>query len=84
MEEKKRIKPVNPVKFYLICGIPFYILLTLKLTGVLSCSWWWITLPVWLPLLLFAFAFAAVSFFATFMLWRAGKGKYRKKRETRY
>ena len=80
----KKLKPVNPVKFYLIAGIPFYILLTLKLMSVLSCSWWWITLPVWLPLLLFALAFAAVSFFATFMLWRAGKGKYRKKRETRY
>lgn len=76
----KKIKPVNPVKFYLIAGIPFYILLTLKLTGVFSCSWWWITLPVWLPLLLFALAFAVVSFVATIMLWRARKGKNRKKR----
>ena len=77
----KKIKPVNPVKFYLIAGIPFYILLTLKLTGVLSCSWWWITLPVWLPLLLFLLVVAA--FFA-FMLWPARKGKYRKKRRTLY
>ena len=80
----KKLKPVSPVKFYLIAGIPFCILLTLKLTGVLSCSWWWITLPVWLPLLLLALAFAAVSFFATFMLWRAGKGMHRMKRKTRY
>ena len=80
----KKLKPVNPVKFYLIAGIPFYLLLTLKLTGVLSCSWWWITLPVWLPLLLLALAFAVVSFFATFMLLRARKGKYRKKRRTLY
>ena len=80
----KKLKPVSPVKFYLIAGIPFYILLTLKLAGVLSCSWWWITLPVWLPLLLFALAFAVVSFFAIFMLWRARKGKHRKIRRTRY
>lgn len=79
-----KLKPVSPVKFYLIAGIPFYILLTLKLAGVFSCSWWWITLPVWLPLLLLALAFAAVSFFATFMLLRARKGKHRMKRKTRY
>ena len=78
------MKPISHVKLYIVCGIPFYILLTLKLIGVLSCSWWWITLPVWLPLLLFALAFAVVSFLATFMLWRARKGKYRMKRKTRY
>jgi hypothetical protein len=43
----------------------------------LSCSWWWITLPVWLPLLLFLLVVAA--FFA-FILWPARKGTYRKKR----
>lgn len=77
----KKLKPVSPVKFYLIAGIPFYILLTLKLMGVLSCSWWWITLPIWLPLVLFALL--AVTF-CVFMLWPARKGKYRKKRRMPY
>ena len=78
----KKLKPVSPVKFYLIAGIPFYILLTLKLTGVLSCSWWWIALPIWLPLVLFALL--AVTF-CVFMLWpTANKGKYRIKRRTPY
>lgn len=72
----KRKQPVNPVKFYLLGGIPFYILLALKLFGVVSWSWWWITLPVWLPLLLLTLA--VVAFF-TFILQPVGKGKYRKK-----
>lgn len=46
----KQIKPINPWKFYLVCGTPFFVLLALKLTGAVSWSWWWITLPVWLPL----------------------------------
>lgn len=78
----QKLKSVNPVKFYLLGGIPFYILLTLKLTGVVQWSWWWITLPIWLPLVLFALL-AVV--FCVFMLWStANKGKYRMKYKTRY
>lgn len=78
----KKLKPVSPVKFYLIAGIPFYILLTLKLAGVLSCSWWWITMPIWLPLVLFALLAVA---FCVFMFWpTANKGKYRMKHKTQY
>lgn len=74
MENVKKVFPVNPIKFYLLGGIPFYILLTLKLTGVVQWSWWWITLPVWLPM--FFVVFAAVAF-CVFMLWPINKGKYR-------
>lgn len=78
----QKLKPVNPVKFYLIGGIPFYILLTLKLTGVVQWSWWWISLPIWLPLVLFALLAVA---FCVFMLWAtANKGKCRTKGKTRY
>ena len=78
----QKLKPVNPVKFYLIGGIPFYILLTLKLTGVVAWSWWWITLPIWLPLVLFALLVVA---FCVFMLWpTTNKCKYRTKGKTRY
>lgn len=72
----QKLKPVNPVKFYLLGGIPFYILLTLKLTGVVQWSWWWITLPIWLPLILFALLAVA---FCVLMLLQMGKGKYRRK-----
>jgi len=37
-------------------GVTFLILMTLKLAGVASMigvSWWWVTLPLWGPVLLF-------------------------------
>lgn len=36
-----------------IWGLVFLVFLVLKLTGNLQWSWWWITSPLWLPLLLF-------------------------------
>lgn len=30
-------------------GLLFIIFLVLKLTGVLHWSWWWVTSPLWLP-----------------------------------
>ncbi|MCP3811582.1 hypothetical protein NLX62_04455 [Mycobacteriaceae bacterium Msp059] len=27
----------------------FIVFLTLKLTGVIAWSWWWITAPLWIP-----------------------------------
>jgi hypothetical protein len=29
--------------------ILFFIFLTLKLTGTIDWSWWWVTSPLWLP-----------------------------------
>jgi hypothetical protein len=31
----------------------FIVFLVLKLTGVVSWSWWWITCPLWIPLGIF-------------------------------
>lgn len=28
----------------------FVVFLTLKLTGVIDWSWWWVTAPIWIPL----------------------------------
>lgn len=28
-------------------GLLFLVLLTLKLTGVITWSWWWVTAPLW-------------------------------------
>jgi len=33
-----------------ILPIMFLIFLTLKLTGVIAWSWWWVTAPLWMPL----------------------------------
>jgi len=32
-----------------ILPIMFLIFLTLKLTGVIAWSWWWVTAPLWMP-----------------------------------
>jgi hypothetical protein len=33
-----------------ICGATFLVFLVLKLIGVISWSWWWITAPLWAPI----------------------------------
>ncbi len=35
-----------------ILTILFVVLLVLKLTGNIDWSWWWVTSPLWLPLVL--------------------------------
>lgn len=31
-------------------GLLFLVFLTLKLCGVIDWSWWWVTAPLWVPL----------------------------------
>jgi hypothetical protein len=38
----------------------FLIFLTLKLCKVISWSWWWVTSPLWLPLVLTLIVFGIV------------------------
>ena len=33
-----------------ITTILFVVFLVLKLTGVISWSWWWVTAPLWIPI----------------------------------
>lgn len=33
--------------------ILFVVFLVLKLTGVITWSWWWVTAPLWIPFALF-------------------------------
>lgn len=73
----KHLKHVNLVKFYLLGGIPFYVLFALKLFGVVSWSWWWITMPVWLPLAFFTLLAVA---FLTFVLRPVSKDERRRMR----
>lgn len=42
--------------------ILFLIFMILKLCGVISWSWWWITAPIWIPI---AIIFAGVIFIST-------------------
>ncbi len=32
------------------CGLLTIVFITLKLTGYLSWSWWWVLSPLWLPI----------------------------------
>ena len=42
----------------------FLIFLVLKLTGVVDWSWWIVTIPLWLPFLVFVAVFIFVFFIA--------------------
>lgn len=35
------------------CGLLFIVFLILKLCGVITWSWWWVTAPLWMPVALF-------------------------------
>jgi len=39
----------------------FLIFLVLKLIGVIAWSWWWITAPLWIPILILLLVFAIVA-----------------------
>jgi len=41
-------------------GLLFLVFLVLKLTGHIGWSWWWVTAPLWAPLVV-VFAIAAVG-----------------------
>jgi hypothetical protein len=45
-----------------LSAIVFIVLLTLKLSGVIDWSWWWITLPIWwmIPVILLVIIFALI------------------------
>lgn len=45
--------------------VVFAVFLTLKLTGYIDWSWWWVTAPLWIP---FAVAAAFMALFALFCL----------------
>lgn len=32
-----------------LCTVLFIVFLTLKLTGNIDWSWWWVTAPLWIP-----------------------------------
>jgi hypothetical protein len=44
--------------------IIFVVFLTLKLSGIIDWSWWWITSPLWLPFALVLVVIGIISIFA--------------------
>lgn len=55
-------------------SVLFVIFLTLKLTGTIAWSWWWVTAPLWIPFGLAGIVFALLGIVA---LWEH-KDKQRK------
>lgn len=39
----------------------FIVFLTLKLTGVIAWSWWWVFAPVWVPLVVIVACLALIG-----------------------
>jgi hypothetical protein len=51
----------------------FLIFLILKLTGNISWSWWWVTSPLWIPLLLVLSIMALIFIFGLVYIATTGK-----------
>lgn len=49
-----------------ISGLLGVLFVALKLTGVISWSWWWVTAPFWIPVAIFLLIVAVVCLFAVF------------------
>lgn len=48
-------------------GAIFIVFLVLKLTGTIDWSWWWITAPIWAPIVLSVIAIAIYVVYAVCM-----------------
>jgi hypothetical protein len=59
----------------MIGGIIFVVFLVLKLLGILTWSWWWITAPLWIGFIIEAVIFPAIggSILGIAWLWEKGK-----------
>ena len=51
-------------------GLLFIAFLVLKLTGVISWSWWWVTAPLWIP---FGIGVAILLIVAPILIYRVLK-----------
>lgn len=51
--------PSTPTSGVGLSGLTFITFLVLKLTNVITWSWWWVTAPLWAPLLFVVLILAA-------------------------
>jgi hypothetical protein len=49
---------INGVGF---SSLLFLLFLALKLTNYITWSWWWVTAPLWVPLVIFLLVLAAIA-----------------------
>jgi len=54
-------------------GLLAIVFITLKLTGYIAWSWWWVLAPLWMPLTVFLGIFALIFLFAFAWAWVTGK-----------
>lgn len=47
-----------------LTGFMFLIFLVLKLMGVISWSWWWVTAPLWIPAIIVLLVISSCIFIA--------------------
>lgn len=59
-KDNKQIQ-AGGINFFGLLAIVF---ITLKLTGYISWSWWWVLAPLWMPLPVLLVIFAIVFLFA--------------------
>jgi hypothetical protein len=52
--------------------ILFLIFMTLKLTGHITWSWWWVTAPLWIPISA-AVLIMGIAFLIAFILYKNKK-----------
>ena len=53
-----------------LTGLLFLAFLVLKLTKVITWSWWWVTAPLWAPI-----ALLLVGLFVFLLIWLVSKSK---------
>lgn len=54
-----------------LTGVLFVVFLVLKLTGNIDWSWWWVTSPLWIPILLLL-SIVIISLFVLTILVKFG------------
>jgi hypothetical protein len=66
---EKQITPINSG----ILTMMFAVFVTLKLTGNIDWSWWWVTSPLWLPVAILFFVLGVLLMWGIIMLYSRGK-----------
>jgi hypothetical protein len=54
-----------------LTGVLFVVFLVLKLTGNIDWSWWWVTSPIWIPILILL-SIVIISLFVLTILVKFG------------
>jgi hypothetical protein len=54
-------------------GLLAIVFITLKLTGYIAWSWWWVLAPLWMPLTVLLGIFALIFLFAFVYAWLTEK-----------